>query len=213
MSLGLIGKKLGMTRIFTERGNAVPVTVIEVLLSKVSQIKNIDTDGYNAIQVAYYPRVQKHVTKPLQGHCKKAEIDPTKHFKEFLLEQNPADSFKVGDELSLEVFTVGQVVDVSGVSKGKGFAGVIKRHNFSSQDATHGNSVSHNVPGSIGQRQSPGKVFKGKKMAGRLGGKNTTTQNLTIVSIDADKRLIFVEGAIPGAKDGVVVIKPAVKEA
>jgi large subunit ribosomal protein L3 len=212
MALGLVGTKIGMTRIFTEAGESIPVSVIEVFPNKVTQHKTSEVDGYEAMQVMYKAQKPGRTSKAIAGHCTKAGVQPGKHFKEFLPESGSDFSqFALGSEISVEIFKQGQYVDVSGVSKGKGFAGVIKRHNFSSQDATHGNSLSHNAPGSIGQRQSPGKVFKGKKMAGQLGNRNCTVQNLEVVRVDSERNLVLIRGAIPGAKGCFVVVKPAVK--
>ena len=209
--LGLIGRKCGMTRVFQEDGSSVPVTVIELFENVVSQIKNIDTDGYNAVQIAYGKKNNRQVTQPLIGHFKKAAIEPSLGLKEFRLDD--VSAFKMGDIVGLEIFEGRHHVDVTGVSKGKGFAGTIKRYNFKMGDATHGNSLSHRAPGSIGQRQSPGRVFPGKKMAGRMGGEQVTTQSLTIVQVLNDKNVILVKGAVPGAQGGLVVIKPAIKVA
>lgn len=213
MSLGLIGKKVGMTRVFNETGVSEAVSVVWIFPSKVSQIKNEATDGYDAVQIAYYPETKVKANKAMAGICKKTGIPLTKAFKEFLIDdKSTLQSLQVGSDLSIELFKEGQFIDVSGLTKGKGFTGVIKRHNFSSQDATHGNSVTTNAPGSIGQRQSPGKVFKGKKMAGRLGNSQCTIQNLKVLKIDVEKNLILVKGAVPGAKNSHVVLLPAVKE-
>lgn len=207
MTLGLIGRKCGMSRWFDADGVSLPVSVIELFEQKVSQVKELETDGYTALQVVYGVKQNRKVTKPLQGHYKKAGVDAGLGAMEFRVDQA---TLSVGAEMPINI-EVGQLVDVQGVSKGKGFAGTIKRHNFSMGDATHGNSLSHRAPGSIGQRQSPGRVFKGKKMSGRMGGENVTVQNLQVVQVQADKRLIMVRGAIPGAPGGLVVIKPAVK--
>lgn len=209
--LGLIGRKCGMTRVFQEDGSSVPVTVIELFENVVSQVKNVEIDGYNAIQIAYGKKNNRKVTQPLIGHFKKAAIEPSLGLKEFRLDD--VSTFKMGDIVGLEIFEGRKHVDVTGVSKGKGFAGTIKRYNFKMGDATHGNSLSHRAPGSIGQRQSPGRVFPGKKMAGRMGGEQVTTQSLTIVQVLNDKNVILVKGAVPGAQGGLVVIKPAIKVA
>lgn len=208
MTLGLVGRKCGMSRWFDADGVSLPVSVIEVLEQRVSQVKEPATDGYTALQIVYGVKHNRKVTKPLQGHYKKAAVEPGLGAMEFRVDQA---TLALGAEVPLDIITAGQLVDVRGISKGKGFAGTIKRHNFSMGDATHGNSLSHRAPGSIGQRQSPGRVFKGKKMSGRMGGKNVTVQNLQVVQVQADKRLILVKGAVPGAQNGLVVIKPAVK--
>jgi len=211
MSLGLIGRKCGMSRVFDTDGASTPVTVIELFEQKVAQVKDQATDGYTAIQVAYGRKHNRKVTKPLQGHYKKASIDPGLGLMEFCLED--VTSVKPGDDVKCDFMEKGQMVDVSGVSRGKGFAGTIKRHNFTMGDATHGNSLSHRAPGSIGQRQTPGRVFKGKKMAGRMGGKNVTVQNLEIVQIMPEKNLLLVRGAVPGAQGGLLIVRPSVKYA
>lgn len=207
MTIGIIGLKVGMTRVFSEEGNSTPVTVVSVANNTISQVKTTDTDGYNAIQVSTGAVKASRVTKPLVGHFAKAGVDAARFMMEFRTE----DAYEVGVNLDLNMFEPGQKVDVTGRSKGKGFQGVIKRYNFQMQDATHGNSVSHRAPGSIGQCQTPGRVFKGKKMSGHMGDKNVTTQNLEIVRVDSDKGLILIKGAVPGAKNSRVIIKPAVK--
>ena len=209
MSLGLIGRKAGMTRVFTDEGVSVPVTVVEVLSNRVSQVKTTETDGYEAVQVTVGVKKSNRVTKALAGHYAKAEVEAGVVSKEFRLLE--ATELKAGEELSVSLFEDGQKIDVTGTSKGKGFQGAIKRHNFSMQDATHGNSLSHRAPGSIGQCQTPGRVWKGKKMAGQMGNAQVTTQSLSIVKVDADRALILVKGAVPGAPGGYVVVKPAVK--
>jgi len=211
MTIGLVGRKCGMTRIFTEDGASIPVTVIEVLPNKITQIKTVDTDGYQSIQVSAGLCKSTRVTKPLAGHFAKANAEAGKILKEFRLEDDIEQEFKLGAELTIEIFEQGQLVDVIGTTKGKGFAGVIKRYNFSSQDATHGNSLSHRAPGSIGQNQSPGRVFKGKKMAGHLGDERCTVQNQEIIKIDRERNLLLIKGAAPGAPDKYVVIMPAKK--
>lgn len=214
MSLGLVGKKLGMTRIFAEDGSSIPVTVISVENNRVSQLRTIEIDGYEAVQVAFGSKKRKRLTKALQGHYAKAGIEAGHILHEFRVEANELVEIAPGSVLvPSNVFSEGQLVDITGTSKGKGFAGVIARHNFSSNRASHGNSVSHNTPGSIGQRQDPGRVFPGKKMAGQLGNVQTTIQNLEIVRIDANRSLILVKGAVPGSVGGYVVIKPGVKVA
>lgn len=211
MTVGLVGRKCGMTRVFTEEGVSIPVTVIEVLPNKITQVKTLERDGYHAIQITTGVRKRTRVTKAMAGHYAKANIEPGRGLWEFRIENDQADRFVVGSELNVDLFSVGQLVDVTGVTKGKGYAGTIKRHHFAGQDATHGNSLSHRVPGSIGQRQSPGKVFKGKKMSGHLGDKQRTVQLQKIVRLDLDKNLILIRGAIPGAPGSDVVVCPAVK--
>mgnify|MGYP003572040267 CR=1 FL=1 len=209
MSIGLVGRKAGMTRIFTEDGESVPVTVIEAAPNRVTQVRTQETDGYQAIQVTTGQRKASRVSKPQAGHYAKAGSEAGTGLWEFRLDG--ADLPEVGSELNVELFEAGQKVDVRGTSKGKGFQGVIKRYNFRMQDATHGNSLSHRAPGSIGQCQTPGRVFKGKKMSGHMGNVKTCVQNLEIVRVDTDRNLILVKGAIPGAKGGDVVITPSVK--
>ena len=207
MTIGIIGLKVGMTRVFSEEGNSTPVTVVSIADNKVSQIKTTDTDGYNAIQVSTGAMKASKVTKPLAGHFAKAGVEAGNFMMEFRTEE----SYDVGTKIDVNMFEAGQKVDVTGRSKGKGFQGVIKRYNFQLQDATHGNSVSHRAPGSIGQCQTPGRVFKGKKMSGHMGDRNVTTQNLEVVRVDSEQGLILIKGAVPGAKNSRVIIKPAVK--
>ncbi len=209
MTLGLVGKKCGMTRVFTEDGNSIPVTVIEILPNKITQIKTLERDGYQAIQVTTGTRKRSRVRKPAAGHFAKANVEPGRGLWEFRVDS--IDGFNVGSELKVDLFSEGQMIDVTGTSKGKGYGGVIKRWHFAAQDATHGNSLSHRAPGSIGQRQSPGKVFKGKKMAGHLGNVQRTILSQRIVKIDPERNLVLVRGAVPGAPGGSVVIRPAVK--
>ncbi|MGJ0486331.1 MAG: 50S ribosomal protein L3 [Methylomicrobium sp.] len=211
MSIGLIGRKCGMTRVFCEDGSSVPVTVLQIDSNRVTQVKGLENDGYRAIQVTAGDVKSSRVNKAMAGHYAAANVTAGRGLWEFRLEDGEGESLSVGSELSLEIFSAGQIVDVQGTSIGKGFAGAIKRHNFHMQDATHGNSVSHRVLGSVGMNQTPGRVFKGKKMAGHMGAVKTTVQNLTIHAVDAEKRLILVKGAVPGAKGGDVVIKPASK--
>lgn len=211
MTIGLVGRKCGMTRVFTEEGVSIPVTVIEVLPNKITQIKTKDIDGYRAIQVTTGTRKRSRVTKAVAGHYGKAGIEPGRGLWEFRVDESQGDEFAVGSELKVDLFKIGQLIDVTGITKGKGFAGTIKRHHFAGQDATHGNSLSHRVPGSIGQRQSPGKVFKGKKMSGHLGDKQRTIQMQKIVSLDLDRNLILIRGAVPGAPGSDVIIRPSVK--
>ena len=211
MSIGLIGRKCGMTRIFCEDGSSVPVTVLQIDSNRVTQVKSLEIDGYCAIQVAAGDKKSSKVTKAMAGHYAAANVTAGRGLLEFRLEEGESSEFNLGSELPLSIFAEGQVIDVQGQSIGKGFAGGVKKHHFSMQDATHGNSLSHRVLGSIGMCQTPGRVFKGKKMAGHLGAAKTTIQNLTIHSIDAERNLILVKGAVPGAKGGDVVITPASK--
>jgi large subunit ribosomal protein L3 len=210
MALGLVGRKVGMTRIFTEDGVSIPVTVIEATPNRVTQIKSDATDGYEALQVTAGEKKASRVNKPAAGHFAKAGVEAGRGLWEFRLNGGEGE-FEVGSELTVELFTEVKKVDVTGTSKGKGFQGGVKRWNFSMQDATHGNSLSHRAPGSIGQNQSPGKVFKGKKMAGQMGNVRSTTQNLELVRVDAERNLLLVKGAVPGAIGGDVIVKPAVK--
>ncbi len=213
MSLGLIGRKCGMTRIYSEDGSAVPVSVVHVEPNRVVQVKNGETDGYRAIQITTGSTKRSRLSRPMAGHYAKATIEAGKGLWEFRLEEGAdSDVYTVGKEFGVEMFQEGQFVDVGGVSIGKGFAGVVKRYNFRTQDATHGNSLSHRAPGSIGQNQTPGRVMKGKKMAGHMGHENVTVQNLKICAINTEKSLLLIKGAIPGPKGGDVVIKPAVKK-
>ena len=211
MSIGLIGRKCGMTRVFCEDGASIPVTVLKIDSNRVTQIKSLEIDGYRAIQVAAGDKKASKVTKAMAGHYAAANVTAGRGLWEFRLEDGEGSELNLGSELPLSIFSEGQVIDVQGQSIGKGFAGGVKRHHFSMQDATHGNSLSHRVLGSIGMCQTPGRVFKGKKMAGHLGAAKTTIQNLTIHSIDAERKLILVKGAVPGAKGGDVVITPASK--
>ena len=210
-SLGLLGRKVGMMRIFTDDGDAVPVTVIDVSNNRVTQIKTVDTDGYDAIQVAFGTRKASRVTKPEAGHLAKAGVEAGTVLKEFRVTPEVAAEYKPGAAVPVTLFQVGEMVDVQGTSIGKGFQGTIKRHNFSSQRASHGNSRSHNVPGSISMAQDPGRVFPGKRMSGHLGDETVTVQNLDIVRVDAERSLLLVRGAIPGSKNGHVVVCHAVK--
>ena len=211
MSLGLVGRKVGMTRIFAEDGRSIPVTVLDVSDNRVSQIKTPEADGYAAVQVTFGKRRASRVSKPLAGHLAKAGVEAGHVLKEFRVTPEQLSSLKAGDVINVDVFAVGQMVDVSGTSIGKGFAGAIKRHNFSSQRASHGNSVSHNAPGSIGMAQDPGRIFPGKRMAGHLGDANVTQQNLEVVRVDVERQLLLVKGAVPGSKGSDVVVRPAVK--
>lgn len=211
MAIGLVGRKCGMTRVFTEDGASVPVTVIQALPNRVAQVKTEDTDGYRAVQVTTGSRKPARVTKAQAGHYARAGIDAGEGLWEFRLGADEGADLAPGAEIKVDAFSDGQVVDVSGVTIGKGFAGTVKRHNFRMQDATHGNSVSHRVPGSIGQNQSPGRVFKGKKMSGHMGAVKATAQNLTVVRVDAERNLLLVKGAVPGARGGRVIVRPAAK--
>lgn len=211
MSLGLIGRKVGMTRVFTDDGSTVPVTVLDVSENRVTQIKAPETDGYAAVQVAFGKRRASRVIKPAAGHLAKAGVEAGAVLKEFRVDADQLASFNPGDVLSVSMFAVGQRVDVSGVTIGKGYAGSIKRHHFSSNRASHGNSISHNSPGSIGMAQDPGRVFPGKRMSGHLGDVNRTQQSLEVVRIDETRGLLLVKGAVPGAKGGDVIVRPAVK--
>ena len=211
MTIGLIGRKRGMTRVFTEQGDSIPVTVIEVSPNRVTQVKTVEADGYNALQVTMGKKRNSLVTKPEAGHFSKAEVEAGEGLWELRLEGDEGLDLKVGAELKVDQFEAGQKVDVTGTSKGKGFAGVVKRHNFAMQDATHGNSLAHRAPGSIGMCQTPGRVFKGKKMAGHMGDERVTTQNLEVVQIDTERNLLLIKGAVPGGKNGKVTVRPAVK--
>jgi large subunit ribosomal protein L3 len=209
--LGLVGRKVGMTRIFTDDGETVPVTVLDVSNNRVTQVKTQESDGYAAVQVAYGARKPSRVAKPQAGHYAKAGVEAGEVLKEFHIDAAKAAEFKPGAQIGVDLFAVGQKVDVTGVTIGKGFAGAIKRHHFSSNRASHGNSLSHNAPGSIGMRQDPGRVFPGKRMAGHLGDAQRTTQNLVVARIDKDRQLLLIRGAVPGAKGGQVIVRPAVK--
>lgn len=211
MSLGLIGRKVGMTRIFTEQGESIPVTVLEMEPNRVTQVKTSDNDGYNAIQVTVGNRRANRVNKAAAGHFAKAGVEAGRKTVEFRLGDDESTELTAGSEIKADIFEAGQKVDVTGTSIGKGFQGGIKRHNFQRQDMTHGNSISHRSNGSIGQNQTPGRVFKGKKMSGHMGAARTTVQNLEVVRVDADKNLILVRGGVPGSKNADVIIKPAVK--
>ncbi len=211
MSLGLIGRKVGMTRVFTDDGASIPVTVLEVIPNRVTQIKTVASDGYTSLQVAHGTRRASRVTKALTGHYAKAGVAAGSGIKEFNVTADVLAGYQVGGNVTVEIFTPGQLVDVTGSSIGKGFAGAIKRHHFKSNRASHGNSKSHNVPGSIGMAQDPGRVFPGKRMPGHLGDVTVTTQNLEIVRVDAERNLLLIKGAIPGSKGGDVVVRPAIK--
>jgi large subunit ribosomal protein L3 len=211
MSLGLVGRKIGMTRVFTEDGSSLPVTVLEVSNNRVTQVKSVDTDGYTAVQVAHGVRRPGRVSKAAAGHYAKAGVEAGSALKEFTVTPEELSGLQAGSTISVEIFQPGQLVDVTGVSKGKGYAGTIKRYNFGSGRATHGNSKSHNVPGSIGMAQDPGRVFPGKRMTGHLGDVQKTVQNLQIVRVDVARQLLLVKGAVPGAQGGSVIVRPAVK--
>lgn len=211
MSLGLVGRKVGMTRIFAEDGRTIPVTVLDVSNNRVTQIKTPDADGYAAVQVTFGKRRASRVGKPLAGHLAKAGVEAGHILKEFTVEAGQLADYKAGDVIAVDIFSVGQKVDVTGTSIGKGFSGSIKRHNFSSNRASHGNSISHRAPGSIGMAQDPGRVFPGKRMAGQLGNVTRTVQGLEIVRVDAERQLLLIKGAVPGSKGGDVFVRPAVK--
>ena len=209
--LGLVGRKRGMTRVFTDAGETVPVTVIEALPNRVTQIKSPETDGYRAVQVAVGSRRASRVTKAVAGHYAKANVAPGESMMEFRLGTSEGSDLKSGAELKVDMFSAGQVVDVTGTTMGKGYAGVMKRHNFAGGMATHGASVSHRVPGSIGQRQTPGRVFQGKRMSGHMGVQRRTTENLKVVEVDAERNLLLIRGAVPGTEGGTVIVRPSVK--
>jgi len=211
MSLGLVGRKVGMTGIFAEDGASVPVTVLDVSNNRVAQIKTSEADGYSAVQVAFGQLRASRVNKALAGHMAKAGVEAGSVLREFRADAALLAGYKAGDVISVEIFSVGQKVDVTGTSIGKGYAGAIKRHNFKSQRATHGNSVSHNAPGSIGMNQDPGRVFPGKRMSGHLGAAKTTVQNLEVVRVDVERGLLLIKGAVPGHDGGDVMVRPAVK--
>ncbi|MDJ0656194.1 MAG: 50S ribosomal protein L3 [Xanthomonadales bacterium] len=211
--IGVIGQKRGMTRVFTDDGASVPVTVIEVAPNRVTQVKTEESDGYRAVQVTRGSKRSSLISKPRAGHYAKAGVEAGEGLWEFSLDEGEGAELEAGGEITAEVFSAGQMVDVTGISKGKGFAGVVKRHNFRTQDATHGNSLAHRAPGSIGQCQTPGRVFKGKKMAGQMGNVRRTIQNLEVVRVDAERNLLLIKGAVPGASGGNVIVRPAVKSA
>ena len=211
MTLGLVGRKVGMTRVFDEQGVSVPVTVLEVSANRVTQLKSKDTDGYAAVQVTFGQKKASRVNRTEAGHFAKAGVEAGRGLVEFALVEEKLGEFKVGDSLAVTLFEVGQLVDVTGTSKGKGFAGTIKRHNFDSQRTSHGNSRSHRVPGSIGMAQDPGRVFPGQRMAGQYGNAKITVQNLEIVRVDAERGLLLIKGAIPGSVNSDVMVRPSVK--
>ena len=212
MTMGLVGRKCGMTRIFTDEGDSIPVTVIEAQPNRVTQVKTVDTDGYRALQVSAGSRKASRVSKSEAGHFAAAKVEAGNLMAEFRLDDSDETAFELGSEVKVDLFQEGQKVDVVGTSIGKGFAGVIKRYHFSMQDATHGNSLAHRAPGSIGQNQTPGRVFKGKKMSGHMGNVQRTIQNLEIVRVDSERNLLLIKGAVPGSKGGRVIVRPAVKK-
>jgi large subunit ribosomal protein L3 len=211
MTIGIVGRKCGMSRIFTENGESVPVTLIEATPNRVVQVKTVENDGYHAVQVTAGDKRAALVNKPAAGHYAKAKVEAGRGLWEFRVTAEEAAGFSVGGEIKADVFAVGQKVDVQGVTKGKGFQGTIKRHNFTMGDATHGNSLSHRAPGSIGQRQTPGRVFPGKKMSGHMGSENQTMQNLVVMKVDAERGLLAIRGSVPGAPGGDVIVRPASK--
>ncbi len=211
MTMGLVGRKRGMTRVFTEDGISIPVTVVEAQPNLVTQVKSVDTDGYRALQVTSGSRKASRVSKSEAGHFAKAKVEAGDIIAEFRVEDGEAADIEAGSELKVDLFEAGQKVDVVGTSIGKGFAGTVKRHNFRTQDATHGNSLAHRAPGSIGQNQTPGRVFRGKKMSGHMGNVRRTVQNLEVVRVDVDRNVLLIKGAVPGHKGGSVIVRPAVK--
>lgn len=211
MTIGLVGRKRGMTRVFTDEGRSIPVTVIEAMPNRVTQVKTADADGYSALQVTFGEKRSNLLSKPQAGHFAKVSVMAGEALAELRLEGEEGADLEAGATLMVDQFEAGQMVDVTGTSKGKGFAGSVKRHNFRMQDATHGNSLSHRAPGSIGQCQTPGRVFKGKKMAGQMGAERVTTQNLEVVRVDTERNLLLIKGAVPGAAGGQVTVRPAVK--
>jgi large subunit ribosomal protein L3 len=211
MTMGLVGRKCGMTRIFTDDGDSIPVTVIEAQPNRITQLKSVEQDGYRALQVSAGARKASRVTKPEAGHFAAAKVEAGDLLTEFRLDDGEEGEFEPGNEIKVDLFTVGQKVDVIGTTIGKGFAGAVKRHHFATQDATHGNSLSHRAPGSIGQNQSPGRVFKGKKMAGHMGNVRRTVQNLEVVRVDAERNLLLIKGAVPGHSGAQVLVRPAIK--
>jgi large subunit ribosomal protein L3 len=213
MAIGLVGRKVGMTRVFTDAGETVPVTVIEVLPNRVTQVKSQDKDGYRAVQVTYGTRRPQLYSKAVAGHYAKATVAPGKALVEFRLGTNEASELKAGSEIKADLFKAGEPVDVTGTTIGKGFAGTMKRHNFGGLPATHGVSVSHRSPGSIGQRQTPGRVFKGRRMSGHMGVMRRTTENLKVVEVDLERNLLLIRGAVPGAEGGQVIVRPSLKAA
>ena len=211
MTMGLVGRKRGMTRVFTDDGISIPVTVVEAQPNRITQVKTVETDGYRALQVAAGSRKASRVSKPAAGHFAAAKVEAGDLITEFRLADSDEGEFEKGGELKVDLFEEGQKVDVIGTSIGKGFAGTVKRHNFSMQDATHGNSLAHRAPGSIGQNQTPGRVFKGKKMSGHMGNVRRTVQNLEVVRVDAERNVLLIKGAVPGHAGGKVIVRPAIK--
>jgi large subunit ribosomal protein L3 len=212
-TLGLVGRKAGMTRVFNDAGETVPVTVIEALPNRITQVRTVESDGYRALQVAFGDRKPSHLNKPQTGHYAKVKVAPGESLVEFRLSAEEGKDLQPGGELKVDLFSAGQVVDVTGTTTGKGFAGVMKRHNFAGGYASHGTSLSHRVPGSIGQRQTPGRVFPGKRMSGHMGVRRRTIENLKVVRVDAERNLLLVSGAVPGAPGGQVIVRPSVKAA
>ena len=211
MTKGLVGRKCGMTRVFTEDGNSIPVTVIEAQPNQITQVKTVENDGYRALQVSAGRRKASRVSKPQAGHFAQAKVEAGDLIAEFRLDDADDGEYEAGNEIKVDLFEEGQKVDVIGTSIGKGFAGTVKRHNFRTQDATHGNSLAHRAPGSIGQNQTPGRVFKGKKMSGHMGNVKRTVQNLEVVRVDAERHLLLIKGAVPGHRGGQVIVRPAIK--
>jgi len=211
MTMGLVGRKCGMTRVFTDDGVSIPVTVIEAQPNRITQVKTVETDGYRALRVAAGGRKASRVTKPAAGHFAAAKVEAGDLVSEFRLSDSDEADFEIGTEIRVDLFAEGQKVDVIGTSIGKGYAGTVKRHNFSMQDATHGNSLAHRAPGSIGQNQTPGRVFKGKKMSGQMGNVRRTVQNLEVVRVDAERNVLLIKGAVPGHAGGKVIVRPAIK--
>jgi large subunit ribosomal protein L3 len=209
--MGLVGRKCGMTRVFTEDGVSIPVTVIEAQPNQITQVKTVENDGYRALQVSAGQRKASRVSKPQAGHFAQAKVEAGDLMTEFRLDETDEGDFEMGSEIKVDLFEAGQKVDVIGTSIGKGYAGTVKRHNFRTQDATHGNSLAHRAPGSIGQNQTPGRVFKGKKMSGQMGNARSTVQNLEVVRVDAERNLLLIKGAVPGHKGGRVIVRPAIK--
>jgi len=211
MTMGIVGRKCGMTRVFTDEGNSIPVTVIEARPNRITQVKTVARDGYRALQVTAGDKKPSRVSKPQAGHFAAANVEAGDLITEFRLDDADTGEYKMGNEIKVDLFEAGQKVDVIGTSIGKGFAGTVKRHNFRTQDATHGNSLSHRAPGSIGQNQTPGRVFKGKKMSGHMGNVRRTVQSLEIVRVDSERNLLLIKGAVPGHRGGSVIVRPAIK--
>ena len=211
MTMGLVGRKCGMTRVFTEEGVSIPVTVIEAQPNQITQVKTVENDGYSALQVSAGRRKASRVSKPQAGHFAQAKVEAGDLITEFRLDETDEGDYEMGNEIKVDLFEAGQKVDVIGTSIGKGYAGTVKRHNFRTQDATHGNSLAHRALGSIGQNQTPGRVFKGKKMSGQMGNARSTVQNLEVVRVDAERNLLLIKGAVPGHKGGRVIVRPSIK--